>query len=307
MIAPQPVPPPRPDARSTDRRLSACRAVPSRLSLRRHRGFTLVELLVVISIIALLIGVLLPALGAARNAARTARTLAHLQQISLALNNYAADHRQHLPSTEHSGATWMDRIATYIDDRDGFRSPLDENKDWDTDPPTRHTSFAINSYFSPDHPPYFGVKLDAVFVPARTIMTAEITDAFEEDHFTPMFWGFDSSLSGSQNLAAGAYDLDAVPVSEEIDGEVDDSDGLAPNPQDGLVEFADDGEENWNPTDRVPANLAIKRHKDKGVYGFADGHAAIHQFGETFEWSATAQTNGDQPLRDWFDPKTANK
>ena len=71
----------------------------------KPRGFTLVELLVVIGIIALLISILLPALNKARQAAQTIKCASNMRQIAQALMLYINDSRGVLPPSVVSSGT----------------------------------------------------------------------------------------------------------------------------------------------------------------------------------------------------------
>ena len=68
-------------------------------------GFTHVELLVVIGIIALLISILLPALSAARASSDRVKCLSNIRQITFALISYATERRGVLPFANADGGS----------------------------------------------------------------------------------------------------------------------------------------------------------------------------------------------------------
>ena len=112
-------------------------------AVHRHpqlRGFTLVELLVVIGIIALLISILLPSLNKARQQANSVKCLAGLKEIGTAMNMYWNDNKGFMPYAFYSDRTkswselryWHHFLAPYV----GKKNIVVTNGD-----PLRNTDF----------------------------------------------------------------------------------------------------------------------------------------------------------------------
>lgn len=101
----------------------------------RERGFTLVELLVAITIVGVLVGLLLPAVQAARDSARRVQCANNLKQIGIALHSYHSAYRSFPPgymSAVDSGGTeigpgwgWAAILLPYLE-----HAPLEKSIDF---------------------------------------------------------------------------------------------------------------------------------------------------------------------------------
>ena len=90
--------------------------------LLQRAGFTLIEILIVISIVAILAAILFAAFSRARGIARTTVCQNNLHQIGVAMNLYVQEHDGHYPGA--SG--WADVLLPYIKDKQVFVCPAND-------------------------------------------------------------------------------------------------------------------------------------------------------------------------------------
>lgn len=215
-----------------------------------RRGFTVVEMMVVVGIFIVLIGLVIPATSKVRQSAMRTQCLTQMRGLQLAHLAYMNDHHgRFVPvgqTMAHSGLTdeqleqeelpiWYFMLQEYYDTRLVLKSPLDDSKHWPAsmgggDVPVngssfRRTSYGMNDYLMPhnpaaavnDDPENKFERLSQIRSPANTVNFLIITfegDNAGSDHMHPENWMFNPFLPVEQ-LAANFIQTNAHGGAEK--------------------------------------------------------------------------------------------
>ena len=172
------------------------------------RGFTLVELLVVIAIIAMLLAILMPALQKAREQARQTVCSANLRQWGIAIGTYAANSNGYLPrmkTNTTASATadedwWFQQLTgTGWTAKGGPLSAEDKLK----------IEQGLDVYKSTRCPSIHKICPGTAFAKypsyAYTMYGLEWMDPTKDGHPNKGIYGFNGGLAWQQNLGVGGY------------------------------------------------------------------------------------------------------
>ena len=191
----------------------------------RNGGFTLVELLVVISILALLIGMLTPTFSRARRTAKRAVCGTHLRQIGVAIRSYFNESNDtffyrgvtNLPSIAPEATTFTEILADHgAGDPKVFECPADQPRYFqdERDPPntgkryfdSERSSYQFNDFLA-------GRKIEETARRMRDI--ADVVVAENQIWLTKDFQGF-HARAGEPHAANYLYSDGHVSDLEHI-------------------------------------------------------------------------------------------
>jgi len=177
--------------------------------MKPRSGFTVVELLVAIAVLAMLIGLSLPIMGKVRKSSRSTACLSNLRNLGQAHWLYMSDHKGRFidAGLPHGGlandeVAWVNTLNAYYDSKLVLRSPVDTSRHWALDegsgaagvpvPGTtdrfRLTSYGVNNYLT-SFSPVEGARADRL---------SRVPDAANTVHFLIMT--FTGSFAGADHV-----------------------------------------------------------------------------------------------------------
>lgn len=145
-------------------------------SWRLRRGFTLVELLVVVAIVALLISIVLPSTIAAREAGKQTRCLTNLREIARAMTLYFLEEGEWFPFNRDNNIAAAYAHMLHYGGHPGRTSPNDPDQWWgyvQADKRTTPAGRPFNRLLYPDLPDWDVPPSDPMFEIVRRVPVFE--------------------------------------------------------------------------------------------------------------------------------------